>query len=356
MQLLGDQNTPLMRQYLEIKGQSQDAILLFRLGDFYEMFFEDAVKASKVLDIALTSRDKNAANPIPLCGVPHHSSKGYIAKLLDAGHKVAICEQVEEAGATKGIVRREIVKVITPGTRSDEEGLESNKSSFILSMFFKNNLFALSWLDVSSGVIESASLDKIQEVKNFILTLAPSEIIVSDDPTTQKIFSFLTEEPSFARFSVSHVFPWTYDHAEKEVPKRFGVAHLASMGLDDIAGGAETIAGLLYYVEEKNKTKLPHLQIPKRYLSHEYANIDYVTQENLELFESRRPTSNYATLFSVLNHTMTGMGARELRSRIQKPLQDLTRIQQRLSLLDEFAQDAVLRTDARIVCLKHIFL
>ena len=347
MQLLGDQNTPLMRQYLEIKGQSQDAILLFRLGDFYEMFFEDAVKASKVLDIALTSRDKNAANPIPLCGVPHHSSKGYIAKLLDAGHKVAICEQVEETGATKGIVRREIVKVITPGTRSDEEGLESSKSSFILSMFFKNNSYALSWLDVSSGTIESTSIQSIQEAKNFILTLAPSEIIISDDPTTEKIFSFLKTEPTFARFSVSLVFPWTYDHAEKEMPKRFGVAHLASMGMEDIAGGAETIAGLLYYVEEKNKTKLPHLQIPKRYLSHEYANIDYVTQENLELFESRRPSANYATLFSVLNHTMTGMGARELRSRIQLPLQDLNRIQHRLSLLDEFTQDTSLRMDAR---------
>jgi DNA mismatch repair protein MutS len=346
MQLLAQQ-TPLMRQYTEIKSQCPDAILFYRLGDFYEMFYDDAIKASKILDIALTARDKNAKNPVPLCGVPHHSSKAYISKLLDAGLKVAICEQVEDPATTKGIVKREIVKIITSGTRSDEDGLESTKSSHILSMYPSANHIALSWLDVSNGSIETTHFNNIEHLKNFILTLNPSEIVHPDDKTSNAAFSFLQLEFQFKKFPVSKVLPWMYEHAQREIPKRFNVAHLASMGIEPQSGCAETIAGLLSYVEDKNKTKLPHLQMPKQFVSAEYATLDYVTQENLELFESKKNASGYSNLFSVLNHTMTGMGARELRNRIQKPLQVLEKINERLSMMDLFVHDAAFRIDIR---------
>jgi DNA mismatch repair protein MutS len=340
-------DTPLMRQYFDIKSQCKDAILMYRLGDFYEMFFEDAIVASKALDITLTARDKSAKNPIPLCGVPHHSSKAYISKLLDAGFKVAICEQVEDPAVAKGIVKREIVKIISSGTRSDDEGLETNQSSHILSIVTKNNRFALSWLDVSNGSIETTIIQDIEEMKNFILTLSPSEIVVPDDKESINAFSFFETDTQFRRFSLSKVFPWMYDLAEKEIPKRFNVSHLAGMGLESSTGAAETIAGLLYYVEEKNKTKLPHLQFPKQYVSNEHAYIDYVTQENLELFESRRSTPGFSNLYSVLNQTVTGMGARELRRRIQQPLQVLEKIDHRLDMVSVFVDDQILRSDIR---------
>lgn len=346
LQFLDGQLTPMMHQYQEIKRQCPDAILLYRLGDFYEMFFDDAVQASKILDIALTSRDKSAKNPIPLCGVPHHSAKNYISKLLDAGLKVAVCEQVEDPATAKGIVKREIVKVISSGTRSDEEGLESTKLNLILSVFQKNKQFCLSWLDVSSGLIETTIMTEINEVKGFVLTLSPSEIVLPDDEETTASFSFL-EESQYKRFATNKIQPWLYENAENEVPKRFQVTHLASMGLESQTGSAETISGLFHYVENKNKIKLPHVQMPKWHASAEYATIDHVTQENLELFESRRGEANYSNLFSVLNLTMTGMGARELRTRIQKPLQNLEKINHRLSQLDIFVEDTVLRNDVR---------
>ncbi len=347
MQLLDGQDTPLIRQYLDIKSQCKDAILMYRLGDFYEMFFDDAIQASKILDIALTARDKQAKNPIPLCGVPHHSSKNYITKLLDAGLKVAICEQVEDPSTAKGIVKREIVKVISSGTRSDEEGLEASKSNLILSIFQKNKTFCLSWLDVSSGSIETTTFLNLEDIKAFILTLSASEIVLPDDEETMRSFSFLENEPQYKKFTINKIQPWLYEESEKEIPKRFQVAHLASMGLENQTGSAETITGLFHYVEEKNKIKLPHIQMPKWYVSAEYATIDHVTQENLELFESRRGEANYSNLFSVLNQTMTGMGARELRARIQKPLQNLDKINHRLSQLDLFVEDTALRNDIR---------
>lgn len=346
-ELKSGQDTPLMRQYLDIKSQCKDAILLYRLGDFYEMFFEDAVVASKVLDIALTSRDKQAANPIPLCGVPHHSSRGYISKLLDAGHKVAICEQMEEAGIGKGIVKREIVKVISSGTRSDEEGLLAHQSNLILSLFAKSNTFAISWIDVSNGAVESATVPTLQEAKNLILTLSPAEIIVPNDETSSQAFSFLETEAMFEKFPVELVFPWVYESAEKNILKRFHVNHAEALGLENMNGAFESIFGLLYYIEEKNLTKIPHVQLPKRHVSDEYVYLDYVTQENLELFESRKSSLPHSNLFSVLNQTMTGMGSRELFARIKKPLRTLERINERLGFVDFFVTRKPFRDEIR---------
>lgn len=347
LQFLSGPQTPLMRQYSEIKSQCPDAILFYRLGDFYEMFYDDAIQASKILDIALTARDKSAKDPVPLCGVPYHSAKSYIAKLLDSGHKVAICEQIEDPALAKGIVKREIVKIITSGTRSDEDGLDSTTPSFILSLYPKNHQIALSWLDVSNGAIETTNFDNVDNLKNFILALNPSEIVHADDKLSNNTLSFLNTEFQFKKFPISKIMPWLYEQAEQEIPKRFNVGHVASIGLDPHSGSAETIVGLISYVEDKNKTKLPHLQIPKRFIFSEYVTLDYVTQENLELFESRRSVSGHSNLFSVLNHTLTGMGARELRNRIQKPLQNCKRIQSRLDIMDIFVQDTGFRNEIR---------
>lgn len=347
LQLKNGQDTPLIRQYLDIKEKCKDAILLYRLGDFYEMFFDDAVVASKVLDIALTARDKQAENPIPLCGVPHHSSKAYISKLLDAGFKVAICEQVEDPATAKGIVRREIVKVITSGTRSDEEGLSSNDSNFILSIFCPRDDVTLAWIDVSNGAVEVATFNDIQNAKNFILTLSPSEIVISDDEKTKSKLSFFETDPIFRSYKTEKLFPWIYEQAQKEILRRFNVSHLESLGIDDLPFVSESIFGLLHYVEEKNLTKVPHIQTPKRHVPEEYAFIDYTTQDNLEIFESKKSASVFGSLYGVLNQTVTGMGARELRSRMRKPLCNIDKINERLTVVEYLVSKTNFRNNVR---------
>ena len=167
-----------MRQYREIKQDYQDAILFFRLGDFYEMFHEDAQKAAKILDIALTSRDKNSPNPVPLCGVPHHSASGYIEKLLNDGQKVAICEQIEDPKAAKGIVRRKVVRVVTPGLQTEEEGLKSNETNPIVSVFATDRKYGLAWIEAASGEFHVASFDDFRNFEDEVWRLSPREVVV----------------------------------------------------------------------------------------------------------------------------------------------------------------------------------
>ncbi|MEZ4819537.1 MAG: hypothetical protein R3A45_06455 [Bdellovibrionota bacterium] len=306
--------TPLMRQYCEIKKQCPDAILFFRLGDFYEMFFEDAVTAAPVLDIALTSRDKNAKNPIPLCGVPFHSAQSYITKLLDAGFKVAICEQVEEPEAGKKIVKREIVRLITPATRSDQEGLASDQVNYIASAVKGKKGWTLVWTDIHAGVVEYAYELSTQDMQAILQNINPAER-VGFDKEVEKIYG--AEVEVLAKPPVKD--------ATQMVLARYGVNHASVLGIENMDEVLLGVYALLEYVENINLTTIGQLEYPKPFEKQNFVIVDQVTQKNLELFSQAGPS-----LLRVLNYTKSPGGARCLRHWIARPLRDVNSIQKRL--------------------------
>ncbi|MEZ4705412.1 MAG: DNA mismatch repair protein MutS [Bdellovibrionota bacterium] len=346
--------TPLMKQYWEIKSTCPDAILFFRLGDFYEMFFDDAVKAAPILGIALTSRDKNAQNPVPLCGVPFHSSQSYVAKLLDAGLKVAICEQVEDASQSKGIVKREIIKVITPGLRTDEEGLAPMAQNFVLSLCVRtlpNELheYTLGCLDYASGSIEVMTRNHIEDLMDEIDRINPVEILVFDHTDDAQWIERYAPE----RMSNVHQIPqWVFSQAKEEIKKHLNVMDLGMLGLDHIPHALESCAALYHYVGVENQASLAHLQLPKQHRDQRYMVLDHHTIEHLELLDRGAKSEN--SLFSILNQTKTSMGARRLKQWMVRPLCEREPIEQRYDAIEILIQERELRKELR-VHLAHVF-
>ncbi len=341
-------STPLMKQYWEIKNQHQDAILLFRLGDFYEMFFQDAEIAAPILDIALTSRDKSAENPIPLCGVPHHSVSGYIAALLDRGHKVAICEQVEDPKVAKGIVRREVVRVITPGLRTGDEGLEPNRANPIVSLFASPRGTGLASIDVASGQFFVTHFATVSEAEEEIWRLSPRELILPEFATT---LSFANHN---GNMRLERIPSWVYEGAERKVSERFSVASLDGFGIHDPESMAPAAAALLYYIESANRTPLPHLHPPKSYSTKNFVQLDPSTREHLEIFRAKGDLARDRSLVGVLDETRTAMGARRLREWFQFPLRDRREIEARLASVEEFTGEVEIRERIRSD-LAHIY-
>jgi DNA mismatch repair protein MutS len=344
--------TPLMRQYADIKKQAADAILFFRLGDFYEMFFEDAVTAAGILDIALTSRDKNAKNPIPLCGVPYHSAKSYIAKLLDAGKKVAICEQVGDPKAVKGknIVERQIVRIITPGTRTDEDGLSAMATNTLASIYRHERQWFLAWLDIHAGSMQYAQVETLRQAQQILAMLTPAECIVADHQMAKD--SELAQMVKHLSCHVETMAGWQYEDAPQAVLKRYGTTHAKSLGLDETAPAMYPMFALLDYVETQNGHTIAHLQTPTSFSSSPYLQMDAATQANLELL----PTQGKAqrdTLFGVLAQTQTLPGTRLLKQWIAQPLQDMAEIERRLQCVQSLIEQTSTR-EKLTVLLKQV--
>lgn len=344
-----NESTPLMKQYWSIKEKYPDSILFFRLGDFYEMFFEDAKIGAKVLGIALTSRDKKSTNPVPLCGVPYHSSQSYISKLLDAGHKVAICEQVEDAGASKGIVKREVVKVLTPGLRTDEEGLDPQAQNYILSVVSHRgsgkDSYTVASLDYASGLMEVISCAQSSDVRDLISKLEPMEVLCFEHEAESKVKRVI---PSLRQPKLEHIPSWVQNQAKETLKKKFGVMDLSSLGIDLIEQSYESCAALYYYVENQNQASVEHIQKPSAFLEKEYVSLDHSTVKHLELIGQGK--SQEGSLFSVLNHCQTSMGARALKSWIVRPLRDVDHITSRLDAVEELC----LQPSARHQLAKHL--
>ncbi|MFH1018952.1 MAG: DNA mismatch repair protein MutS, partial [Pseudomonadota bacterium] len=329
-------DTPLMRQYWEIKKQHRDAILLFRLGDFYEMFFEDAEVASKLLDIALTSRDKDAENPVPLCGVPHHSVSGYISKLLEKGHKVAICEQMEDPSLATGIVKREVVRVITPGLQTDLEGLEATEANRIVALYAGPKETGLAWLDVTTGRFELSDFSSPLEAEEEIWRLLPREVVLPEGNAGDLFAPWTTAYGALrpgTRFE--RVPEWVCDGAERKLAERFSVATLEGFGFPSPTASLQAAASLLHYVEHLNRTALPHLHPPHPYSTERFVHLDRATRENLEIDRVRGEPGAVRSLFGCLNETETAMGARRLRDCLLAPLRDVGGINGRLDAVDE---------------------
>ena len=342
--------TPMMQQYVNIKEQYKDAILLFRLGDFYEMFFEDAVIASRELELTLTGKDCGLEERAPMCGVPFHAVEPYIAKLIDKGYKVAIGEQVEDPKMAKGIVKREITRVVTPGTVTENTMLQDDKNNYIVAIYKLSNEYGLAVSDISTGEF---SATQFNEENNFIrlidelARIKPKEIVVNDLlMKDEKAISILK-----ARFNafISLEQDYSRENSREAIKDIQTNVDMENRPLAQIACGA-----LLSYLEDTQKVSLNHINKIEFYNSSEYMVLDISTRRNLEISETMRERAKRGTLLWVLDKTNTSMGARLLRQWIERPLINQLTLQNRIDAVDEFKSNSILRAEL-IEHLKKIY-
>jgi DNA mismatch repair protein MutS len=316
----------MIKQYLSIKGQYPDAILFYRMGDFYEMFFEDAQIASRALEITLTSRNKNDESPVPMCGVPHRAAQSYIARLIDKGYKVAICDQIEDPAKAKGLVKRDVVRVITPGMIIENELLDERSNNYVLAVKCHDGLIGIAFLDISTGafrVTESLDTDAIIEE---ILRIAPSEILLPEssktDPEYLPIATALTET------SLSYLNDRAFELKKgyERLTSQFKTVSLEGFGCEDLKAGIGAAGALVWYVHETQKQNIEHLTHLATHRLDSYLMVDELSWRNLELSQNIRTGSRRATLLGVVDQTCTAMGARLLAQWMRYPLIDLKQI------------------------------
>jgi DNA mismatch repair protein MutS len=332
--------TPMLNQYLRIKKAYPDVILFFRLGDFYEMFFEDAKIASSVLHITLTSREAGRGRRIPMCGIPHHAAENYIARLLKEGYKVAICEQVEDPKLAKGVVKREVIRVITPGTLVGESIIQDN-NNYILSLNEERGRFGISFCDISTGEFKTTELENQEEFLSEISRINPAEVLIPEgrnDLGKLLDIKTVTEYPDF------YFIP---ESARDVLLSHFKVKTLAGFELDGRDLALSASGALLKYLEETQKRALTHIRKIEFYCVEKYMLLDSFTQRNLELVRSLEWERKEDSLLSVLDKTLTPMGKRLLQKWLLQPLLDIEEIKDRQDGVEFFYQDRFLRERAR---------
>ncbi len=337
--------TPMMQQYLDLKEKYSDCLLFFRLGDFYEMFFEDALTASRELDIVLTGRDCGLEERAPMCGVPHHSVDNYISRLIDKGFKVAVCEQLTDPALSKGLVERDVVRVYTPGTVIEESMLNERKNNYIASLFLCEKTLGMAYCDVSTGefsVSEFSNEKWAEELIDELARISPTEIIANDALFMQEQLVKRLQRASFLECYAG----WAYEQeqAEARLCKHFAVQNLSCYGCEKLTSAIAAAGALLNYLEETQKNSLAHIRkisVLRRSL---YMGIDASTRRNLELTQPLRfEGSKKSTLLYLLDKTTTAMGARLLRSWLEQPLQNMDDINMRLNAVDELVKNPVAR-------------
>jgi DNA mismatch repair protein MutS len=337
--------TPMMRQYHAVKQEAPDALLLFRLGDFYELFFDDAVTASRELEITLTARNKERENPVPMCGVPYHAADGYIARLLRKGYKVAICDQVEAPQKGVKLVRRDITRIITPGTVTDTNVLSPGENNFLLAIMDGNdNDLGCAFLDISTGELRASQFSGPDRWNRLLLDVehfSPREVLF---PEKMKE-TVVRLENGIAKTSMED---WLFDsdYASRVLREQFGTATLDGFGLGDKTTAIGACGAMIHYVRQTQKTSLEHITGLSYSESANYLMLDAATIRNLELFESAAGDSK-DTLLGVINRTRTGMGARLLRQWLVRPSIDAAEIESRLDAVAELASSAVLLEETR---------
>ena len=341
--------TPMMQQYLEIKAQHQDAILFYRLGDFYEMFFDDAVTASKVLGITLTSRNsKDDENRVPLCGIPYHAISSYLAKMIKAGFKVAICEQVEDPKEAKGVVRREVVRVVTPGLVTDEQLLDDKDNRYLAAICQKGKAWGLSLLDLSTGEFLVSERENLPALLDELGRLAPSEILLPEEPGEEsplatELLAYLPQSCLTGR-PVAGFYPET---ARQRLLEHFRVVNLAGFGCEELKAGVAAAGALLLYLQETQKTTLDHIE---RLTPIEFDHVllmDESSRRNLELTQTLTGGVREGSLLDTLDLCETPMGARLLKKNLLFPLQEVEAIRQRLDTVEQLYLAPRLREDLR---------
>lgn len=341
------QDTPLMQQYKRIKAQHQDAVLFFRMGDFYETFYEDAQVASRVLGIALTTRDKNSPHPVPLAGVVYHAAQPYIAKLIRAGYKVAICEQVEDPAKAKGVVKREVVRVITPGTVAESALVEEKSNNYLAAVVFGSASLGFAVVDNSTGEFWVSEFPRGSGFKDLTLELIrlnPQELLLPDSPALDSVLESLSL-PAKALITRRQDGYFRYEQAHKLLTQHFEVLNLDGFGLTGYREGVAAAGGLLAYLRETQGQNLTHLQSLKLIQPQERLILDAPTQKNLELIAPVDEAEGAASLLEVLDFTVTAAGARLLKQWLLAPLREVSAINHRLDGVEELYQNAEIRRE-----------
>ncbi|MGE4580009.1 MAG: DNA mismatch repair protein MutS [Desulfuromonadales bacterium] len=339
--------TPMMRQYLEIKSQYPDAILFFRLGDFYEMFMEDAVTASRVLDITLTSRNKGAAEEVPLCGIPYHSSQPYIARLVENGYKVAVCEQVEDPRAAKGIVKREVVRVVTPGLIVDTDTLQPKENNYLVALVpDEEDRWGIGIIDITTGEFRVTQVETLESVRSELASVNPREVLLPEGAAGEELRQLLAT--SLQDRMVNTLPDWALagDRAQKLILQFFASGSLDSFGCAELPGAIGAAGAILTYLEETQKGALDHVRALTTYHTRDYMVLDDATRRNLELTATLQG-GRKGSLLGVLDRTMTAMGGRLLRQWIHHPLVDVERIRRRQQAVAELVDQSLPRNDLR---------
>ncbi len=343
--------TPMMEQYYEIKNEYPDSIVFFRMGDFYEMFDEDAKLASKELDITLTSRDKDGDDPTPMAGVPYHSVESYLQRLINRGHTVAIAEQTEDPEEASGIVERDVVRVVTPGTVVDDGMIEGSGNNFLICIYAKSvgsnseDGYGISAVDVSTGDFFVTEVKEKGDLLSEILRYEPTECILPNSLFNDEEF---VEELKQENEMMIHTHREDAFHtAKSQLLEHFSATSLEPLGLKEKAKAVKAAGAVLDYLKETQKRTMDYIKRLRFYSPDKYMTLDATTLKNLEIFRSLRERSKEGTLLSVLDETVTAMGSRKLRNWLQQPLLDLDKIKSRLDAVDILTDSIFLRDDLR---------
>ncbi len=339
--------TPMMQKYMETKAEYPDCILFYRLGDFYEMFFEDAQVASKELELTLTGKSCGLEERAPMCGVPYHAVEGYLTKLVSKGYKVAICEQVEDPKLAKGLVKREVVRIVTPGTNLNMQSLEETRNNFLMCVTYTPTKIGLAATDVTTGDFYLTEVEDTKKLMDELMKYEPSEIICNE--------AFLVSGMDIGdlrgrlHISVNALEARYFDDegCKKCLTEHFKVSSLIGLGVEDFPTGIIAAGAILQYLYETQKTTLSHFTRLTPYLTSKYMLLDSSTRRNLELTETLREKQKRGSLLWVLDKTKTAMGARTLRSFIEQPLIDKGEIEKRLDAIEELNKDSVSRDEIR---------
>lgn len=339
--------TPLMQQYMQIKEQYKDCILFYRLGDFYEMFFEDAEICSKELEIVLTGKSIGQEERAPMCGVPYHAVDSYLSKLVSRGYRVAICEQIEDPKLAKGIVKREVIRIVTPGTNLNTQALDETKNNYLMAVIHTTNAFGISVVDVTTGDYYVTEVDTERKLMDEIYKWSPSEIICNDTFFVSGVN--IDAIRNIGNVSISPLEPWYFDDelCVRALKEHFGVASLDGLGLKDYTIGIIAAGCIMQFLQETQKNSLSHITKLQPYTYEKYMLLDSSTVRNLELTETIREKAKKGSLLWVLDKTKTAMGARLLRNYMEQPLIDYDMINERLEAVAQLKDNMITREELR---------
>ncbi|MBR1628291.1 MAG: DNA mismatch repair protein MutS [Lachnospiraceae bacterium] len=351
--------SPMMKRYLETKEQYKDCILFYRLGDFYEMFFEDAKIVSKELDLVLTGKNCGLKERAPMCGIPFHAVDSYLGRLVKAGHKVAICEQLEDPKTAKGIVKRDVVRIVTPGTNIDTAALSEDKNNYLCAAMQINGQIGLAFADVSTGDFFATQVETVSAMADEVRKFSPTEIITNEalqlavaaEENTLLSLTMQGEELPVTVIEETELEPSAMKRA---ILEQYAVSDLSVLGLEAMDAATTAAGATIVYLHETQRQELSHMRLITVYTDTSYMLLDLSTRRNLELSETMRDKGKRGSLFWVLDRTKTAMGARLLRSSIEQPLVDVEKIRERADAVEELFEDNLLREELR-EALSHVY-
>lgn len=343
--------TPMMQQYCKTKEEYKDCILFYRLGDFYEMFFDDAITASRELEITLTGKDCGMEERAPMCGIPYHAYENYMNRLVEKGYKVAICEQVEDPKTAKGIVKREVIQIVTPGTNMSANSLNETKNNYLMSIY-RGEHYGISFADITTGDFFTTEVDRFSKVMDEIAKFAPVEILINEIITEEEDGEYMARLDQLhdkEHTMVSVMEDWYYETEmdERLIKEQFHVMNLEGLGLKDLSDAACSVGCLIYYLKDTQKGCVDHINHISTYHVEDYVVLDSASRRNLELCETMRDKNKRGSLLWVLDKTKTAMGARTLRAMVEQPCIRKDRIEERLDAVEAFNDSMITRDELR---------